>query len=918
MRTHGKSRTFFGIACLCVLGLAAFFGSGASPVGAAESFPGQGFLPDNRAWELVSPPQKLGSDVLHNTFRIRAAADGSAIAFPSFGGFAGAEAVPYATEYIAERTAAAGTNGWATHPITPPQQSLSFFGIILAAGEPLYQGDFSANLNEGVFKSWSPLTEAPNVNQVPGKLYLRTDLRSPGPGNYELLSDANEQVPTPFDFRAYFVGASKDFGHLLFETRRPLRANADGENVKLYESDGQSSVPRLIVAGQSCGFQSPSNPCSAAGRSVFSTHYARRTISSDGSRAEFTDPVNPNTGEAAATPGATSRLFQLDDNGTTTSADDALIELNASEATSPGFTQAATFQSASADGNRVFFISPEELVDGAPGGLYMWERKQSDEVQSLAVDASGGSFTLTAHAQPTIGRGNLTEGSNEVTGVNAGSFMVGQTVSGPGIPAGTTITEMRAGKVLILSQLPTETTPGARITADVEATTSPLPYDAGAAQVQTALEGLTSTATAPEEPRRLIGAGNVTVSGGPGSPGATTPYSISFTGALHGVDVSQLSADSSALTGGGASAGVTTTSPVHNLSLVAATSTDTTSVGAVDASEDGHRLYFITDSQLVSGAPPITNEGLYYWQDADGTPGGTLSFVGGIGGITAGDGGANTDIARWNTTPKVERLTPDGRTLIFEVSDGSALAPHYDQLSRCPESLLIEKGGNANNTGVGCSEIYVYRAEGSTPTEPNLVCASCNPSGAPATATAWMQGNNGSGPTATGTHLSHALSDDGRYVFFSTAERLVPEDVNGVEDAYVYDTETEEAHLLSSGEDGSPSYFVDASANGKDAFILTRQRLSKWDTDGNYDIYDARVGGGLPEPPPPPPSCQGDACQPTPPALNDPTPASSSFKGPGDPQALRKARHRHHRKNRHKSKRQKSKRTAKHNRRNAR
>ena len=48
--------------------------------------PGAGFLPDDRGWELVSPPDKNGSDVMADTGRTRAAADGSAASFASLGG----------------------------------------------------------------------------------------------------------------------------------------------------------------------------------------------------------------------------------------------------------------------------------------------------------------------------------------------------------------------------------------------------------------------------------------------------------------------------------------------------------------------------------------------------------------------------------------------------------------------------------------------------------------------------------------------------------------------------------------------------------------------------------------------------------------------------------------------------------------
>jgi hypothetical protein len=55
-----------------------------------------------------------------------------------------------------------------------------------------------------------------------------------------------------------------------------------------------------------------------------------------------------------------------------------------------------------------------------------------------------------------------------------------------------------------------------------------------------------------------------------------------------------------------------------------------------------------------------------------------------------------------------------------------------------------------------------------------------------------------------------------------------------------------------------------------------------WDTDTSVDLYDAKVGGGLPEPVAAPPTCQGDACQPAPTQLNDPTPASVGFEGAGN------------------------------------
>ena len=71
------------------------------------------------------------------------------------------------------------------------------------------------------------------------------------------------------------------------------------------------------------------------------------------------------------------------------------------------------------------------------------------------------------------------------------------------------------------------------------------------------------------------------------------------------------------------------------------------------------------------------------------------------------------------------------------------------------------------------------------------------------------------------------------------------------------------------------------SPSGKDIFFTTAQSLLSYDP-GLVDVYDARVEGGLPEPAPPAPGCEGEACQGPIQAPNDPTPASSSFEGPGN------------------------------------
>jgi hypothetical protein len=73
-------------------------------------------------------------------------------------------------------------------------------------------------------------------------------------------------------------------------------------------------------------------------------------------------------------------------------------------------------------------------------------------------------------------------------------------------------------------------------------TTGPLPFNATAEEVQTALEGLVS-----------VGPGNVHVEGGPGAEGGGTPYTIAFIGALGEKSITPLTTDREGLVAGSTS-----------------------------------------------------------------------------------------------------------------------------------------------------------------------------------------------------------------------------------------------------------------------------------------------------------------------------------------------------------------------------
>jgi DNA-binding beta-propeller fold protein YncE len=303
--------------------------------------------------------------------------------------------------------------------------------------------------------------------------------------------------------------------------------------------------------------------------------------------------------------------------------------------------------------------------------------------------------------------------------------------------------------------------------------------------------------------------------------------------------------------------------------------------GVIGASEDGAYTYFVAAGALTGEQESATHQkalqganNLYVWHEGEG-----VRFIARLSALDQFD---------WSTAPEqlTARLTPDGRHLAFLSIEAEALSGNDN---------TIVSGGHCkpsreNNTLAGdphCPEVYLYDAEAAV-----LTCASCNPSGSrpigPATLPAWS--NPYEGP--------RYLSDDGSRVFFESRDVLSAADQNNRRDVYEFErpgagscTSDSPAFdaasggcifLISSGKSTDETFFIDASADGRDVFFSTRQPLTGWDTNENYDVYDARVGGGFAEPSTVA-SCEGEACKPPP--IASPSviaPATLSFQGQGN------------------------------------
>jgi hypothetical protein len=263
--------------------------------------------------------------------------------------------------------------------------------------------------------------------------------------------------------------------------------------------------------------------------------------------------------------------------------------------------------------------------------------------------------------------------------------------------------------------------------------------------------------------------------------------------------------------------------------------------GVVGMSSDGAYVYFAAAGVLAAGAQ-VGGENVYLSHN------GEVSYITTLSG-EPGDFEDRSPVGG-GTAPKLGRVSANGRFMVLT--------------SRAPLTSYETNGHG---------EIYRYDADTA-----ELDCVSCNPSGVPATGDAGLYHQTYFTPIVP-EFLTHPVSESGA-VFFDSSEALVPADSNGQAD--VYEWENGQLSLLSGGQSSSGSYFADATPDGSNVFLITRQQLVEKDVDTNTDMYDARVDGGTPVQPTPP-ACTGTGCQGVPPSQPIfATPSSVTFSGVGN------------------------------------
>lgn len=398
-------------------------------------------LPDGRAWEMVSPPNKDGAEAEPLTAEgglIQAAENGLAISFVANGPMPVEEAPegsrsPEPTQILSTR----GAGGWKSQDIDTPNKTGSGLEVGLA---PEYQF-FSRNLALALLNPGGTvpgaLASPPLSPALKGEgeqertIYLRDDaplapeaseeasyekakkngeeMKPQNAGFLALLTHAN--VPGGGAFGGdeveglQFSGtkgtsaradATADLGHVVFTSQRPAGSGVLPTGLYEWSAGSETVTPVSELKGTEVGDAT----LGAGEKEYFATH----AISENGSLVYWTDnePV--------------SRHLYVTDTET-----GEVLQVDASQGGTEEGARNPIFDTASAEGNRVFFTDEQRLTPGSRAGagapnLYVFELH-------LGAGALSGTLTdLTPQAGANV-LANETGGGGVLGASEDGSYV---------------------------------------------------------------------------------------------------------------------------------------------------------------------------------------------------------------------------------------------------------------------------------------------------------------------------------------------------------------------------------------------------------------------------------------------------------------------------------------------------------------
>ncbi len=267
-------------------------------------------------------------------------------------------------------------------------------------------------------------------------------------------------------------------------------------------------------------------------------------------------------------------------------------------------------------------------------------------------------------------------------------------------------------------------------------------------------------------------------------------------------------------------------------------------------SSDGSTVYFTAQGRLAPGAPPVSEERVnLYRYDTNAE---TTTY---ITTVSRRDYPSTAPV-KWYPEAFQDEVglavnadwysTANGRFLVFATEEA---VTGFDNTAASGANCENFNGGSGGSGR--CYEVYRYDSTAKT-----ITCVSCDPSGAAPISNARfarsaLRADNPAGAPP------RPVSEDGSYVFFDSADALVPQSGNGA--IHVYEWHDGVTSLIGAAGAPSDSFFLGASEDGSNVFIGTHAQLVPQDTDTSGDLYDARIDGGFGQEAAS--SCSGSGCR---------------------------------------------------------
>jgi hypothetical protein len=309
---------------------------------------GEGWLPDCRGYEMVTPPYKEGSTVYSAGF----SSNGETAIMHSSGSIAGTpgtgEGGLSPNWYVARRTA----DGWRLSSMMAPLSE--FVGQLPVAQE----ADDGMSLWVQHTPQQSDKTMELYIRSADGA-YSRVGPLTPQVGNNE-PSDVIEALGLK---RLQPVAATRDYQHIVFEAQSreynwPFDKTISGPSLYEYSGMGNEQPVLVAVEGAEKGSRDLIAECGSELGSV-KIESAYNALSSDGETIFFT--VNP----CSPAPG-TAEVYARLHGGVVSPGPAETVDVSESECgTGCGEQSGKEFEGASEDGEKVFFTSTQKLTDGA-------------------------------------------------------------------------------------------------------------------------------------------------------------------------------------------------------------------------------------------------------------------------------------------------------------------------------------------------------------------------------------------------------------------------------------------------------------------------------------------------------------------------------------------------------------------------